>query len=684
MLTPSSGTLADYNAAVLNGNTVSARLVFPVQNITLDGNDISADGGIQLTSILNPDTDLQMGKAISTEVVCHLLNSNVFSGFDWTEEFHLDFGVDINGTTNWVTVGYFTGEKPEKVLHTDVIEFTAYDRMRKFDMLADDFISSLTFPMTMAQIYSALCTYVGITSAVGNEMADSMALSFSESPFISGMTLRSILSAIAEANGCYAKITADGKVKLVWFSDQTSNYSVDGDDYFTISVDENDAPVPDYIRVGCTYDDSISGFVYPVGGSGECYQILDNPFLLNASSADLTTVLTNILARFASFGNYFPMGVNIVGNWMVEVGDIIEVDIDNSTFAMPIFSRMLTFDGGCNDGYECTGKASRTEVSESAKEQYETGGKLANKYTVKSGVDITDEGVTISGGKFLKLISGGVLDVQSQNFTIDSEAGTVSSGNWMFDENGLSLVKTFKDQNDNDHILAFALGDATRPAEAETMGYIHFNGIDGFYGVLPSIEVGFDRATGYGFNPAHFKIQQFADNTISIFPNDGDNLMLGFPSYGNAPGSPDLRIKYGYFQNIGNSLDQTPYGFFQNLGGACNQMYDTVTSGAITWESSAVTTANSSYTLYKWGKLVFLRVTVYIKNAITSFTKIATLASAYRPAANAYIVATTLNASSTHQNFIQIQPNGNMRMSKANDSSSEATTYCGTVMFFTE
>lgn len=680
MLTPSSGTLADYNAAVLNGNTPHARLVFPVQNITLTGDDISASGGIQLTSILNPDTDLQMGKAVSTEVVIHLLNSNVFSGFDWTEEFHLDFGVDINGTTNWVTVGYFTGEKPEKVLHTDVIEFTAYDRMRKFDMLADDFISSLAFPLTMAQIYSALCTYVGITSATGNEMADSMALSFSENPFISGMTLRSILASMAEANGCYARITSDGKVKLVWFTDQTSTYSVDGDDYFTVSLDENDAPVPDYIRVGCTYDDSVSGFVYPVGGSGECYQILDNPFLLNIGTADLTTVLYNIYSRFETFGSYFPMGLNIVGNWMVEVGDIIEVDIDHSTFAMPIFSRMLTFDGGCNDGYECTGKASRTEVSETAREQYETGGKLANKYTVKSGVDITDQGVTISGGKYLKLISGGVLDVQSSNFYINSTDGTVGSGNWVFNADGLTLKKTVQDEDQNDHVIAFGLGNEDRPDDAETFGYINFDSVAGASVVLPTIDVGFKRATGIGFDPASFRIRQFANGVVCVLPAMGSSLMLGFPSYSNIPGSADYRIQYGYFQNVGSNLAPVPNGFFTNLGGSCNQMYDNVTSGAITWETSAVTPANCSYSINKWGKLVELKLGIYIKNDCSgTWVTIGTLNANYCPSEAKDFVISTSNGSVT---YLQLRTNGVMRLRKATASSGDTTTYMLTAMYF--
>ena len=434
MLTPSSGTLADYNSAVLGGNATHVRIVFPVQGITLTDNDISADGGITLSTVLNPETDMMIGMAVSTEVVMHLLNSSVFVGFDWTEEFHIDFGVEISGTTNWVTVGYFTGSKLERRTMSETIEFTAYDRMQKFDVLADAYLSTVTYPATMQTIYQGLCTYLGIGYVSGDEDSDTMAMSYSESPFVPGITCRTLLSHIAEANGCYAKVTADGNMKLMWFTDQTSNYSIDADDYFDINIDEADAPAVQVIRVACTYDEDVSGFVYPVGGSGEPYQILDNPLLLALSTANITTVLTNMLARFTAFGAYRPSVVNITGNWMVEAGDIIEIaDPSGNTYDMPVFGRTLSWGNGNEDTYECTGKTSRDELSQSAREQYSDGGMVANKYTIRSGVDITDEGVTISGGKYLKLISGGVLDVQATNFIIDSVNKYIKAGSWRFD-----------------------------------------------------------------------------------------------------------------------------------------------------------------------------------------------------------------------------------------------------------
>ena len=711
MLTPTSGTLADYNAAVLAGNATSARLVFPVQNITLDGNDIAADGGIRLTSILNSDTDLQMGKAVMTEAVIHLLNSNTLVGFDWTEEFRLDMGVDISGTTNWVTVGYFTGKKPEKIVMADIIEFTAYDRMKNFDILADDFISGLTFPMTLAQIYSALCTYVGVSSVSGDEMADSMALSFSENPFISGMTCRGILAAIAEANGCYAKITASGNVKLVWF--QTANYSVDGDDYFNPCVDEDDAPAVDYIRVGCTYDDEIPGFVYPLNGSGECYQIIDNPFLMAIGTADLTTVLTNILARFTALGAYRPMSVEIIGNWMVETGDIIEVDINGTTYDMPIFSRQFRWNGGGVDAYECTGQASRSEVSESSRDQYETGGKLANKYTIRSGVDITDDGVTISGGKYLKLISGGVLDVQSANFTISSEDGTVSSGNWVFYDDGLDMTKsvtlhpyevdawgdiTYLDPKELSVSFNFGRSDVVEDSiydfyishDYEVRGGVNIGGGTKLYDneIYPVLKIGMhdnrnvadnDKFTSvlnvkplfdYGIAPSGYTTD-FIGSPF-VIPDKDNWWGLGVPA--NTPNDANARrFAKGAFVKLFTDYIEASQNFFEPG--------DAVSMNTAYVDYDDQHSVTSEYSIWKCGSFIMLTLGLYIKTAITSLTRVATCP--YKPLYTIWTMAMT-SQSTPSIAAAQIQTNGNIRMRSASVSSNESTRYYMTFMFIAD
>ena len=498
MLTPTNVTLSQMNSAILAGKPTHARLVFPVQTITLTDDDISADGGIVINSLLNPDTDLTMGKAVASELIVRLINGSIFNGFDWTEEFHIDFGVEIGNSTEWVTVGYFKGKKPKRVVNVETIEFSAMDRMQKFNELADDFIATLTFPVTMESIFQSLCTYCGVSYTSGDEIADVMAMSYSENPFNNGISCRDILSYIAEANCCYAKITAGGSAKLTWFSDQTSNYTLTEDDHFGIELDEENTSVIDSVRISSTEDET-AGFVYPISGNNVIYQIVDNPLLLSLGTSDRTTALTDIVARLAAFGAYTPGAVNAIGNFMVETGDIIAVEHSLSqTVNFPIFVRGFAWNGGCGDVYECTGNVDR-EMTSATREQYAEGGKLANKYDRISGIDITDDGIDIYGNKYLKLRSGGVVDIQSTNFVVDSANKLFQAGNWKFNTNGFTNRKIVSSKN-----IDFHLGKKTADSGAYITGFMYFDApVSGNYRVpalqFGAIDVGAGQSADMGF-----------------------------------------------------------------------------------------------------------------------------------------------------------------------------------------
>ena len=427
MLTPTGITLANALAAFKTGCPTHVSLLFSTQSIELTDSDISADGGITLNAVLNDETDLTIGSAVSRELTVEFLNGSVFDNFDWTEEFLFSMSFVTGGSTYTVPIGYFKGSKPTKTKRTDKIHFVAYDRMRLFDEIADDFLATLTFPLTMAQITTAMCTYLGIGLNTGDYMSGAMSYSYSKNPFPHGVTFRTILAWIAEANICYAVINAAGNMELRWFKDNTSNYSLSGNYFFDLDMSETLAAAADQVRI--SNSESGSGFVYPVSGTN-IYQIVDNPLLLAMDTATKTQFCTAAATRFATIGSYYPIEMTAIGNFLVEAGDIIEIEYETgSTVNLPIFNRSMQWNGGCMDYYECTGQPIREEVTSSQKEKYATGGMLAKKYTVQSGVDITNEGVTVSGGKYVKIVSGGIFDVQSTNMDVNSTYGYIALKN---------------------------------------------------------------------------------------------------------------------------------------------------------------------------------------------------------------------------------------------------------------
>ena len=517
MLTPTGVTYAQYWSAIKSGNPTHVRFTFLGQNIVLDDSDVYLNSGVTVTDMFNGDTDLVFGRTLSKQITVTFLNSSKLNDLKWTGEFTLEFGVDIGSpaTTYWVNMGYFTGEKPKNVTSVQTIEFTAYDRMSRFDILADEFVKSLTYPKTVSQIYDALCTYVGIQNVAGDELANIKSRSFSSAPAdMQGYTCRDLLALIAEACGCYAKITSAGKVKLVWFTDNTA-HSVTGTEEFSVeSGDVNDGMTWDEadtftwdefdnftwndvcgyqeaMRIDRLYVKQLSSDMdinYPNDYGDMVYSIVDNPFLSVSTASHITSYIAPIYNRLYSFGGYLPVSIECVGNWCVEAGDIITIDVNNLTITFPIFVKEMRWSGAINDAYETTGTTNRQVYSSEAnKQRVMTSNKIemyvteleeeidSNYYKIRSGISITSAGVTISGGKYINIESGSNIDIKSggnfniasgghmnvnasgtlaltgatvsitsgstfdvsaTNFEINSTGKYLKAGNWTFNDNG--------------------------------------------------------------------------------------------------------------------------------------------------------------------------------------------------------------------------------------------------------
>ena len=471
MLTPTGVTSSAYWDAIKAGNPTHVRLSFENQGIVLEDEDIDISTGLVLTDMFNGDTDLVFGKAISKEIHTSILNTSKLNGLVWTGEFKFEMGVEIGGATYWVTIGYFSGEKPNNITSVNTIDFTAYDRMVLFDQLCDTFISTITYPSTVKNIYDSLCAYVGLQNVAGDELPDIMSRSFASAPAdIAGYTCRDILKWIAEACGCYATINEAGKVQMVWFTDNTGHAVTGNEEYSVESADVNDGMIWDEADTYtwdefdqftwndvCGYQeeyaidrilvkqlDSDMDISYPSAiTDGNTYLIADNPFLSIGSYSDVTNYVVPLYNRLALFGGYLPVNLSCIGNWCVEAGDVITIDVKSETITVPIFVKTMKWNGATNDEYETTGNKVRESYNSTAQKQQILNNREIrmfvenNYYGIKSGIAITDVGVIITGGKSVRIESGGTFDVDSQNFKISSELSQMICGNWKVDDGGL-------------------------------------------------------------------------------------------------------------------------------------------------------------------------------------------------------------------------------------------------------
>lgn len=322
-------------------------------NTVLGKADVAITGdGVKITDILNGDTDYTFGKAVCKQVEMTLFNvDNKFNNFDFTQEFTLQIGVKVGAAFQYVTVGVFKGERPDKV-RGKLIDFTAYDRMQKFEVSASDFIENMTFPVTLGAVLSSLCTSVGVeleTTTFTNSTKN-----FTFNPFsTSDYTAREVLAWIAEAAGCYARVNADGKVELSTFT--TNSYKILKTDRFEMSESEFETPVIGKLECYTSYGDQL----VTAGTGTNTYVISDNPFLYIENDTEIPALQPYVNAIFAKaslFPAYSPIAVR--AEWYPEIkcGDIITVVNDyDEVKTLPIFSQTIKWNGFGKVEYESTG-----------------------------------------------------------------------------------------------------------------------------------------------------------------------------------------------------------------------------------------------------------------------------------------------------------------------------------------
>ena len=485
MITPSNVTKAQFIEALRNDALTHVRFSFS-NSRTLTDSDFHSDG-IIFRTYFNADTNVTIGKSVKKEIAFKLMNTINAINFQYEDEFLVEVGVEIGNVTEWAKIGYYTIVEPDKYIEDEIFEFVAYDRMSKFDVPADEWLKSLTYPMTVQQMFESLCTYVGLTGEIGAALSNMKSRSFSEAPIQNlGLMCRDVLELIAEACGCYAVITNEGNCKLVSFSmasypdnGSTVIYTVSNDEVFSRKTKPFSESI-NGLNVKQTEDDV--GVLYPSTATEKIYVIVDNPFLATANATEESDYIQPLYSRLSGMAHWISE-MTCVGNPLIEAGDIIYLPFSNSNNnLMPIFIKEMLWNGAFTDAYITTGTKYRQSYTSAIKQKLSQGGRyhifkntvdqlyselydpttgdiavldqrasalelsVADKYSIVSGIGITSAGVEVTGSKYVKIISGGSFLVDATNFKIDSANKLMKCGSWQFDDTGMRY--TFANNNE--------------------------------------------------------------------------------------------------------------------------------------------------------------------------------------------------------------------------------------------
>ena len=247
-------------------------------------------------------------------------------------EMLLQIGMDVNGKTEYIPMGYFTAGKPQKA--DDQITFTAYDRMMNTERT---FSMNGTTTNTVA-VLKKIAEITGVPIVTTGLTAISMKVP-------KGYSCREVLSYVAQLYGAFAVCNRIGQIELHTYVD--SAYKIGAGRYWG-NFEHNDYAFNVTRMVCATGEDKNGTSISITAGSGTRSISLSNPFMTQA-------VLNKILASFKNF-SYMPGTLKMLGDPRLDPWDILTVaDLSGNTYKVPITKLDWEYDGGLTYSVEAVG-----------------------------------------------------------------------------------------------------------------------------------------------------------------------------------------------------------------------------------------------------------------------------------------------------------------------------------------
>ena len=249
-------------------------------------------------------------------------------------EIEVYMGLILDGTPEYIPMGKFVVEKPEKSAGN--IRYTAHDRM--ISSCEKAYFSNLAYPSDTLSMLEEISSKTGIP-------VDTSGLSAITVPEKQeGYTCREMIGYIAGMYGRFACIDRDGRLVFRWYME---TMEVDFDRADEPEVSEYDFTVQ---SITCATDKETS---YSAG-SGTMGIQLSNPLM---TQADVTRIF-DFLEGFS----YRPGTVSLrLGDIRLDPWDMVKVIRNGETYFIPCMELTQEYDGGITTTITAAGK-SETEA----------------------------------------------------------------------------------------------------------------------------------------------------------------------------------------------------------------------------------------------------------------------------------------------------------------------------------
>lgn len=327
------------------------------------------------SNIINPNNSISIGNTCSSGVTFSIYNPEITLE---NKDITIFEGVKSDSGIEYVQIGIFTVAKEES--NGEYTKYTAYDKMYKAEK---GYFSELTYPSTDKAILEEICTKLGI------QLATSITNTHTITDKPQGYTMREMIGYMATLQGSNAAINSDGNLEIKWYKD--SGYVLDGHQYYQQGVTFTTSKDFTIRKLTCNNTKSGDSKTSEItAGDGTTGLSFANPFMTQEN-------LNEVYNKIGGF-QFRPLTVKFLGDWRLEVGDIITVNKGGVDYKVPIMQIEHECDSGLMDTVTSIGQ-SDTENSNIASgpitkqmERYYADLVLINKAVIENA-DITNANV---------------------------------------------------------------------------------------------------------------------------------------------------------------------------------------------------------------------------------------------------------------------------------------------------
>ena len=317
------------------------KLISNSLNLTLL--DANLYGGVTFQQEIIAGNDFVYGVVAAASIKFSIDNTNndaetyIDQAFDWYCE--------MSGETDYAYKGTYTVTDITK--NGKKATLTAYDCIKKLDTSADAWVSTLKYPITLANMLSSMGNKLGLSiTALTNTYRGNYTV---YNNFMTrNITYRQILEYIAQIANVNFMADASGQKDIIYKRYTETTTTIDNSKYVKLTLSDYTTEPIDKVQIQSTFDD----IGYVVGTGDNAYVITENPlFFTNEKQSTITSIASSLLAELKTI-TYTPMKFSTLKDFNINCGDIIKVN----NISCYIMKKSIK-PSGCE--FECVGNKRR-------------------------------------------------------------------------------------------------------------------------------------------------------------------------------------------------------------------------------------------------------------------------------------------------------------------------------------